>query len=135
MWIASMLVALAEVILYSGLTLWLMLRAGSGTGVWIPMIPFGWFAFAIFLWIPMRLAQFLMFIQSDSLFENKAIFGCATMVVLLLLGFIFSVLIGFNNSTAKSIYISISLQMIWQLIAVLLAIRLNALSSHRKVTV
>lgn len=130
MWKASKLVALAEVISYSCFILWSMIRAGSGSGVWIPLIPIGWFITAISLWIPLRLATFLTFSQPGFSFRNKAGFGGAAMIICIVMSFVFLVLAGFNNTTHRY-FIWVTFQLIWQLIAVLLSIKFDALASAK----
>ena len=57
MWKASLIVGAVEVFAYAVIAVVSMVRAGQGSGVWIPLLPVFWLGAAARLWIVLRAAE------------------------------------------------------------------------------
>ena len=56
MWKASLKVGAVEALTYAAIALFFMIRAGQGSGVWIPLLPLIWLILAGRLWLVLRVA-------------------------------------------------------------------------------
>lgn len=75
MWKASVVVSAVEVITYAVIAMVAMVRAGSGSGVWLAMLPIFWAILALRLWIVLRAADALADVGSWQFVAIVAMFG------------------------------------------------------------
>ena len=75
MWKASVVVGAFEVLTYALIAIVSMLRAGQGSGVWIPLLPLFWMIASFRLWVILRAADAARDIGSWQFVLIAAIFG------------------------------------------------------------
>lgn len=87
MWKAAAIVGAIELFIYAVMAIVAMVRAGSGSGVWIPMLPVFWAILAFRLWIILRIADAFADSGSWQFVIVTAIFGFfLSMILLIFLG-------------------------------------------------
>ena len=87
MWKAAAIVGAVEVVAYSVWAIVSMVRAGQGSGVWIPMLPLFWLILAFRLWTVLRAADMVVDVGSWQFVFVASAFGFVfSLLALVLLG-------------------------------------------------